>query len=70
MSRAGAKTKGLRSPASGPSCPKCGYSGEDREPGVQLTEDEEDLIVALRREREPTTSFEEVLAKHGYSLGD
>ena len=52
------------------SCPKCGYRFEDRELAVQLTEDEEDLIVALRREREPTTSFEEVLAKHGYLLGD
>jgi hypothetical protein len=70
MSRVGAKTKEPGLSAADSTCPKCGHRGEDRELAVQLTEDEEDLIVALRREREPTTSLEEVLAKHGYSLGD
>lgn len=43
------------------------FSGEPREQ-LDLTEDEEDLIVALRRESEPTVSFEDLLSRYGRAL--
>jgi hypothetical protein len=37
---------------------------------VPLSEDEADLIIALRRKDEPGIPIEQVLAEHGYSLDD
>ncbi|MEK7406361.1 MAG: hypothetical protein AAB225_14765 [Acidobacteriota bacterium] len=37
---------------------------------VVITEDEADSIIANRRLKEPTISFEQYLRQHGHELGD
>lgn len=37
---------------------------------VQITEDEADLIISMRRLEEPTITFEEYLERRGYELID
>lgn len=36
----------------------------------RITEDEADLIIALRRKNDPGIPFDQVLAEHGYQLDD
>jgi hypothetical protein len=36
--------------------------------GVHITEDEADILISMRREKERRVSLAEVLRKHGYGL--